>query len=160
MDRFNEKWVEDNESGCWEWTARINTNGYGQIFRDGRMYQAHRFSYEMHIGPIPERPDYHGTQVNHRCDNRKCVNPDHLMLGTAQSNMDDKVSKNRQTKGEEHSQTDLTDEQIREIRKLYEPRVPGCGKRTYTLSVLADIYGVSLQMISRIIRNEWWKHVQ
>ena len=77
---------------CWEWTASLSHNGYGQIIKciDGKKKHliAHRVSWEIHFGPIPE-----GMKVLHRCDNRRCINPGHLFLGSCQDNTDDMIKK-------------------------------------------------------------------
>lgn len=78
--------------GCWEWTGSRNpVNGYGQFHPTKHTnYRAHRFAYEVSVGPIPP-----GMLVMHACDNRRCVNPAHLSLGTQLDNMRDAVAKGR-----------------------------------------------------------------
>jgi hypothetical protein len=94
-------------TSCWIWTGKPKPNGYGQIHMGpGRgSMQAHCVSYLLHRGVIPE-----GCQVLHSCDNRACVNPDHLSLGTHHDNMADMVAKDRQAKK-------LTAEQVSVIRR-------------------------------------------
>lgn len=92
MDRFFDK-VEVKESGCWEWTGAIRgKSGYGCIKVNGKVANAHRFSFILHNVEIPK-----GLLVRHICDNRKCVNPDHLILGTYKDNYDDAVKRGRIT---------------------------------------------------------------
>jgi hypothetical protein len=67
--------------GCWQWTGGINSHGYGMLKVDGRSRGAHRFSWELHNGPIPE-----GSLIDHICHNRSCVNPEHLRLATVKQN--------------------------------------------------------------------------
>lgn len=85
------------DSGCWEWTGGVfKDSGYGKFNGgkgdDGKWVTAyaHRASHELHIGPIPA-----GLSVLHRCDNRLCVNPDHLFLGTQRDNIHDMLAKGR-----------------------------------------------------------------
>ena len=96
---FEDKFIPEPNSGCWLWIAAYNTNGYG-YFRTGSMVnrtrrneQAHRVSYKLYKGDIPQ-----GLHVCHKCDNKSCVNPEHLFLGTVKDNMQDCVRKNRQKK--------------------------------------------------------------
>lgn len=76
--------------GCWEWQGAKRSNGYGVIYKKGKSTQAHRFSWMITSGAIPE-----GMYVCHKCDNRPCVRPDHLFLGTHTDNMRDCGAKGR-----------------------------------------------------------------
>lgn len=75
---------------CWEWIGCTTSYGYGHVTNAGKRYAAHRLAYELHRGPIPD-----GILVCHTCDNRKCVRPDHLFLGTHKDNASDSVAKGR-----------------------------------------------------------------
>ena len=89
--RFNKKYVINEDTDCWEWQNATNNIGYGMFrFDNNTMRTAHRVSYELYNGPIPP-----GMCVCHKCDNPKCVNPKHLWLGTNKDNHDDMVSKGR-----------------------------------------------------------------
>ena len=94
MCSFAAKYEVNPESGCWEWTASLARGGYGQMFtskHDGQQwYRAHRFAYEAFVGSIPE-----GHVVMHKCDNPKCVNPEHLTTGTQAENLQDRDQKGR-----------------------------------------------------------------
>lgn len=79
------------ENGCWIWDGYVNAGGYGTISWQKRPRRTHRFSWEVHKGAIPEE-----LYVLHRCDNRRCCNPEHLFLGTQKDNMQDMIAKGRQ----------------------------------------------------------------
>lgn len=87
----------DIKSACWNWILSKNSNGYGQIKFQKKMQRAHRVSFMAFNGEIPD-----GIEVMHKCDNRSCVNPFHLKLGTHQENMRDIVVKGRSKRGSEH----------------------------------------------------------
>jgi len=80
----------DVNSGCWNWCGYIHPRGYGRLMVNKQCVQAHRYSYLIHKGIIKN-----DLFVLHKCDNRKCVNPDHLFLGTAKDNTNDMIKKGR-----------------------------------------------------------------
>jgi len=165
IERF---WKYVDKSGgdeaCWTWLAyRESKKGheYGRLSRsEGQSpYYAHRLSYEIAHGSIPN-----GLEVCHQCDNPGCVNPMHLFLGTHEDNMDDASQKGRVRGkvmyGEENPSSVLTWEKVRAIRSAYKTKK---GKYTrgfdggVTLKSLARQHGVSFQTIQNIVKNEIWK---
>lgn len=111
LESFSEKYTI-SPSGCWEWQCYIDPLGYSRIYLNGKQYRGHRYTWELYNGEIPE-----GMNVLHKCDNRKCINPDHLFLGTQKDNVRDMISKNRQKviHGEIHPKTKLTNKDVIEI---------------------------------------------
>ena len=152
IQKFDSKWDLDQKSGCWIWKAEKNWSGYG-IFtiRKPRVVfvRAHRFSLEIYLGVTIPR----NLLVCHLSDDRRCVNPGHLFVGTHKDNMQDAKNKNRWPKGEEIPSSKLTEREVREIRLKYIPRLYGCPR-------LAKEYGVSLATIKAVIKQETWKHVR
>jgi hypothetical protein len=135
---------------CWLWTGPRRKNGYGKMMTsrpNRRWLVAHRFSWELHNGPIPA-----GMHVCHRCDNPTCVRPDHLFLGTDADNAADKVSKGRQSRGEDRPLAKLTFREVREIRRHYA--MGGLSQ-----SQLARAFKVNQTLIGMVIRRAIWKHV-
>lgn len=98
---------------CWGWKGALTTGGYGQIKNKGKFLKAHRVSYELFRGPIPQN-----LFVCHACDVRPCTNPDHLFLGTPGDNMRDMVAKGRNVNlsGENHAGSKLTKEMVLQLR--------------------------------------------
>jgi len=108
---------------CWEWTGNVSHNGYGQLRGATRnaTVRAHRLSYEMHVGPIPSNLlclCQGNNRRLHKCDNPKCVNPNHLFLGNQFENIQDKMRKGRAATGVRHGRAKLNPEKVREARLL------------------------------------------
>lgn len=138
-ERFWTKVDRRSTDECWEWQAST-AHGYGQLSVGKHMALAHRFSYELHNGPIPDN-----LWVLHKCDNPLCVNPAHLFLGTNADNMADMVKKGRQKRSK------FTDEQIVEIRKLRASK--------YTLQSIADKFDTAKSTVFAIVGRKFWKHI-
>ena len=142
---FDEKYIPEPNSGCWIWTAGVVSAGYGALKVNGVQEPAHRHSWILYRGPIPE-----GMQICHKCDTPSCVNPDHLFLGTGADNMADKTRKGRHRYpvGSQISWATLNENDVRAIRSDQRQ-----GR------VLAREYGVSPATISNIKRGKGWRHV-
>ena len=146
-ERFWEKVIKDGpviraELGqCWEWDGSKLPQGYGQLgkVRPAQGYTlAHRVSWELHFGPIPE-----SLKVLHRCDYPPCTRPEHLFVGTQSLNMQDAIQKGR------NAAMKLTPEQVREIRQALQPP-------SQTVRGIADLYHVSIQAIYDIRSGRRW----
>lgn len=142
--------VEKTET-CWNWTGSLNPKGYGQIALKNYPLLAHRVSYALHHG------EPGAMCVLHRCDNRRCVNPDHLSLGTVRDNNQDMLTKGRarggSMPGECSHNAVLTNKLVLEIRSRFVPGRRGDGPRA------SREYGVSVQTIHRILRRRGWVHI-
>lgn len=147
QERF---WQKVDKSGdCWLWTGTKSDSGYGRIHHNGRGITAHRLSYELVVGPIPD-----GLFALHRCDVRLCVRPDHLFIGTALDNSRDCIAKGRDryAVGEDAANSKLTTEQVREIRRLRR-------ETNVSIAALARKYGVHWVTIKCIDSRKTWLHV-
>jgi hypothetical protein len=145
-ERFWKYVQKGKPNECWLWIGCVfkKRRGYGQFF-SGKHSRAHRFSYELHYGKIPD-----GLMVLHHCDNPPCVNPRHLFCGTAKENTEDMIKKGRMSKGEKHPISKLTEKQVVEIRKI------GLSGKL-TQGEIGKKFGVSNITISDIMRNKKWK---
>lgn len=141
---FWENVAKSDGDGCWEWTAGRGKVGYGMAsYRGGRWY-AHRLSWTLTVGEIPA-----GTWVLHRCDNRLCVRPDHLFLGTAADNTADMLTKRRGLVGEKNGHARLTADVVRFCRAAY-----AAGGITHR--ELAARFGVATVTMTNAITGERW----
>lgn len=143
IDRLLEKAIRNPDSGCWEWTAHRFENGYGAIIIEKKVRKAHRVSYELHCGPIPD-----GARILHKCDNPSCINPDHLRIGTQTENVEDMIAKGRKALGERTGVSKLTEQDVIAIRRSTEPS-----------RKIATTYGVGKTTINSIRAGKYWKHI-
>ena len=133
----------EKTNGCWEWKGNLTVNGYGKF---GSKSAASRLQYIHYYGPIAD-----GLQVCHTCDNRKCVNPDHLFLGTIADNLKDMTQKGRRARGSKIASSVLTEETVLEIRKK---RLEG-----WKYKDLEATYSLSRTHLHDICKNQTWQHV-
>lgn len=181
MTTANERfWVKvdksPRQSGCWHWTAFRDSDGYGRFWLDGTMVSASRAAWILTKGDVPP-----GMEVLHRCDNPRCVNPDHLFLGTKTDNMADRDRKGRvargdnhgrrlhpeayehlrgdgwyathqnQASGENHGSAKLTWDDVHAIRREYLDSLGKVNQR-----MLGEKYGVDQTTVSEILLNKKW----
>ena len=143
-------WALSAPSTCIEWQGSFKNDGYGSVNWEGKSTTAHRVAYILTNGPIPA-----GLQVRHTCDNRKCCNPEHLILGTARDNGADRRERPKMwpwgAKGSAHGQAKLTEAQVVEIRQRY-------AQGEYQ-NALGRAFGVSQKAIFDIVHRETWTHV-
>lgn len=148
IDRFWDK--VDCSGECWEWIASIGSTGYGQFAKNNMPQKAHRVAWIITYGDIPSN-----LQVLHSCDNRKCVRPDHLFLGTQLDNMRDMISKGRSNHppnlGEKHGMAKLSTQDVIAIRQLR-------GQKTY--KAIAEEFGVATSTIGMIMTGDNWRHIK
>lgn len=147
MRRFWDKVLKTER--CWEWQAGCHPrDGYGHFWLEGRTVRAHRVSYELTKGSIPE-----GSILLHSCDNPRCVNPDHLRIGTHKDNAIDRESKGRanRVKGSSHKGAKLTEAAIKQAKAL---RNAGA-----LVKDLAAAYGVSAPTMSKALSGKKWRHL-
>jgi len=140
----------NSKTGCWEWQKCKTKLGYGWITHNCKQMKAHRASWIVFRGPIPR-----GTCVLHKCDNPRCICPDHLFLGDMKANVDDMMSKGRNgyglIQGTKQPNAKFTDEDILVIRKE-SPAWSNCKE-------LAQNFGCSPHTIWSIIKRKTWKHL-
>ena len=143
LDMF---WTKVNKGPeCWEWKAGISRpNGYGKVKIRYKDYRVHRLSYEIEYGPIPK-----DMLVCHHCDNKLCVRPSHLFLGTQKDNLKDCIDKGRISRGEQRPLAKLTKENIKEIR--IDVRLN---------KDIALAYSVHPSTIEKIKNRKTWRHVK
>lgn len=151
MQSYFRERVSISDSGCWNWTLHCNEDGYGVVgLRKYRNQRAHRVSYEVFKGPIPD-----GLVVMHSCDNPRCCNPEHLSVGTHLDNHTDSRNKNRASafwyRGAINPKSVLTDFDVRRIREMR-----ASGRRYKEIS--AEI-GCGKTLAVLVATGKRWSHV-
>jgi hypothetical protein len=133
-----------NKTGdCWLWTSATTIKGYGVIRIKQKIYYAHRVMYILYNGAIPD-----GLDVRHKCRN-KCVNPEHLEIGTRSQNCQDMIRDGTDCHGERSPTAKLTAEQVLEIRRRFNESTIDLAKE----------FGVGRWTIREIITRRSWKHI-
>lgn len=134
----------NEKTGCFEVISHApGADGYPKFYKNRKYIVASRYMYELYKGPIPE-----GLIIRHTCDNRICVNPAHLLVGTYQDNSNDAIERGRTLTGEKNHSAKLTIERVREIRTSQESN-----------KSLADRFGVVPQTVFNIRKGKRWKKV-
>jgi hypothetical protein len=140
LDRFNEKWMPEPNSGCWLWLGATNADGYGRINTGGFIENAHRASWMLYRSAVPL-----GLHVLHRCDVPGCVNPQHLFLGDNDANVADKTAKGRAAKK-------LSQEDVAAIKSMV---AAGFSQRA-----TAKAFAISQHGVSFIVRGKRHQHIK
>jgi hypothetical protein len=137
----------DNKNACWTWKGNVSKHGYGVSSYRSKSTLAHRLSWILFRGNLPKDLD-----VCHHCDNPKCVNPEHLFLGTAKDNVMDCFNKKRKShKGENHPRAKIKEQDVKEIFQL--------RKNGWTHQKLADRFKLTQSAVSNILHRRLWKHI-
>lgn len=147
-------WPKVNKSapgGCWLWTASQKEKGYGQFLWKNKMHRAHRLAWVLSGRELPAHP----LELCHTCDNRLCVNPDHLIPGTHAENMAQSKARKRHVFGERNKHAKMTEAMAREILTLYKKTSPRKGNATE----LSKRFGVSAASIASLARGASWAHL-
>lgn len=143
---FSRFWKKVRKSDeCWEWTGELSPYGYGFMWVAYKRIGAHRISWLLHCGEIRDN-----LCVCHHCDNRICVRPDHLFLGTRSENSLDRFRKGRSASHEMHGRARLSEQDVAMLRQDY-------STGTITQAELSKRYDVSKSLIWAIVRNKIWR---
>lgn len=134
------------DNGCWLWQKCCQSNGYGIIRVKGKNIKTHRLSYSIFKGEIPK-----GQIIRHICDIKKCCNPDHLILGTQQDNVNDREFRNRGAKGSKSPNTILKEKDIIDILKMH--------KNGYNGVKISKKYNIHKNSVYNILNGKTWRHV-
>jgi hypothetical protein len=140
--------MSNGPESCWLWVGSCTPAGYGQVWFENRPRLAHRLAFFLIYDRWPT------LQLCHHCDNPPCCNPRHVFEGTAKDNADDRGMKGRNNppRGVGHPQTHLTEEDVREIRRLCAAGMPQAK--------VGLLFGIAQANAGRIARRESWKHIE
>lgn len=141
IKRFWAKVSIGNDNDCWNWTGCLGPKQYGMFWGGITCTTSHQYSYILHNGPISS-----GMEVMHSCDNRKCVNPKHLSLGTSEDNQRDKISKGRQSAGMCKS---LSEYSVQNIRRLH--------LQGYKQTDICSIFYLKYEVVNQICTGRTYK---
>lgn len=144
-NRFWSKVDIKGKDDCWNWTKAIDTPGYGAFKFDGKKVDSNRMTWFLTFGEFPD------LWVLHKCDNKKCCNPNHLFLGTYLDNIEDMIIKGRNAKGESMGNSVLTESQVIEILTSY-------GEGVSPIKII-KMYGIGKTTFWNIVNRTTWKHL-
>ena len=149
-EKFESKFIVAHND-CWNWCGCLDSQGYGAFRYTTKTVKAHRFSYELYVGQIPK-----GLGVLHKCNNCKCVNPNHLYAGTQYDNVQDAIEAGTFVvyggRGENHPQAKLNNDDVICIKKMLQD-----GIKQW---LIAWIYQVTRGKISCIYTGKSWSHIR
>lgn len=142
--------IPDDPMACWIWHGSLNDSGYGMAFVRQAKIRASRLAYELFVGPIPQ--DMHILHDPVICNNRRCINPKHLRCGTNYENSMDRFISETQPQGETHYRTHLTEDDVREIRRLSrDEHMP--------YERIGARFNIHNATVHNIVHAQSWKHV-
>jgi len=145
-DRLLNNHVKNPETGCWNWTLSLGKRGYGYMSINDTNTMAHRVSYEIFVGPVPD-----GLFVLHSCDNPQCMNPDHLHIGTHEDNMREMMERKRSCAGEKQAFAKLTNETVLQAIEMHKAGESACS--------LAKKFNVSSTSMLYALEGRTWSSV-